>query len=352
MPAPMLGQIDEELENSRGLSSRLERYMPGRRHKARQRALHERLWTAVRTNRVKEVIVTLASGRGVIDINCPDENGFTPLLEAAERGHERIVAILLESCRGVTDVNCTGWTGFTPLIAAARHGHEGIVSVLLEQENIDVHHHDSQEWTAMQWAHYQRHTNVVDQLEAHLLYERENKGKQNCSADSGGICCEILALPPKPVDHTHLPSAENQRALWHACETGNAIKVSRLVTDKKVDVNCRSPHGRTPLSIAASYGYHVIVSWLLGYDGVDTTIPDANGATALTWAASQGQIRVVQLLLCHEGAANRDETMVSASMALAQKNGHKEIVEMLMLDWETVSSLQPVYHASAWTNIT
>jgi ankyrin repeat protein len=85
---------------------------------------------------------------------------------------------------------------------------------------------------------------------------------------------------------------------------------------------------------------------------VDTTIPDANGATALTWAASQGQIRVVQLLLCHEGAANRDETMVSASMALAQKNGHKEIVEMLMLDWETVSSLQPVYHASAWTNIT
>ena len=347
----MLGQIDEELENSRGLSSRLERYMPGRRHKARQRALHERLWAAVSMDRVEEVVVVLASGRGVIDINCPDEIGFTPLLLAASHGHEGIVTALLASGRGVIDVNCASKNGSTPLLEAARQGYEGIVTVLLEQEHIDVRHQDAQEFTAIQWAHCQGHLNIVDQLEAYLFYESENKGKGDQNIDSGGICCEMLALPPKPLDRAY-GSAENQRALWHACEIGDAMKVARLITDKKVDINCPNPHGRTSLSIAAAHGYHVIVSWLLGYDGVDTAIADANGATALTWAASQGQIRVVQLLLCQENAASRNDTVITASMALAQKNGHREIVEMLMLDWKAISSLRPVYHASAWTHIT
>jgi ankyrin repeat protein len=352
MAAPFAGQIDEELDNSRGLSSRIERYMPGGRYRARQRALHERLWAAVSANHVEDAVVILASGRGIIDINCPDENGFTPLLLAAYHGHEGIVKVLLENGRGDIDVNRAGESGSTPLLEAARHGHDGVVMVLLEQEHIDIHRQDSQEFTAMQWAHHQRHSNIVDQLEAYLFYERENKGKEYHDVFVGGICCEMLALPPKPSDHAFIGTTENQRALWHACEWGDARKVKRLVTDKKVNVNCPNPHGRTPLSIAASHGYHVIVSWLLGYDGVNTSIPDANGATALTWAASQGQIRVVQLLLCHEGASERNDNIITASMALAKKNGHKEIVEMLMLDWETVSSLRPVYHASAWTNIT
>jgi ankyrin repeat protein len=352
MPAPMLGQIDEELENSRGLSSRLERYMPGRRHKARQQALHERLWSAVSTNCVEDVIVILASGRGIIDINCPNENGFTPLLLAAYQGHEDIVKVLLESGRGVIDVNCVGENGSTPLLEAAYHGYEGVVTLLLEQEHIDVHRQDSQKWTAMKWAQYHGQSSIVEQLEAYLFYEREKKGKEDPGVDMGGICCEMLALPPKSPDHAFIGTTENQRALWRACEMGDAMKVARLITDKGVKVNCPNPHGRTPLSIAASHGYHVVVSWLLGHDGVNTSIPDANGATALTWAASQGQIRVVQLLLCHEGVAGRNDTIIAASMALAQRNGHKEIVEMLMLDWETVSSLRPVYHASAWTNIT
>jgi hypothetical protein len=198
MPAPMLGQIDEELENSRGLSSRLERYMPGRRLKARQRALHERLWAAVSMNHVEEVGTVLASGRGIIDINCSDEIGFTPLHLAAYHGHEGIVTALLASGRGVIDVNCASKNSFTPLLEAARQGYEGIVAVLLGEEHIDVHRQDSREFTAIQWAQSQGHHNIVDQLEAYLFYESENKRKQNF--DSGGICCEMLALPPKPFD--------------------------------------------------------------------------------------------------------------------------------------------------------
>lgn len=296
MPAPMLEPIDEELINSRGLSGRLERYIPLRKPRAiQQQDPHERLRMAINTNDVEEVSNILASGRGVIDINCLDENGCTPLLEAA------------------------------------RHGHESIIAVLLEQENIDVHRRDSRGSTALLWAQRQGHSNIADQLEAFMSSERGNRGQGDHHVDSGGICCEMLALPPKPLNLA-LGSAENQRALWHACEIGDAMKVARLITDKKVDINCSNPHGRTSLSIAAAHGYHEIVSWLLEHDDVDTAVPDANGATALTWAAAQGHIRVVQLLLCHKDAASRDDTIITASMALAQKNGHTEIVEMLMLD--------------------
>jgi ankyrin repeat protein len=312
----MLGQIDEELENSRGFSSRLERYMPGRRYKPRQRALHKRLWAAVSANHDEKVVAILASGRGIIDINYADEKGFTPLHQATS------------------------------------HGYEGIVAVLLEHGHIDVHRQDIYGLTALQWAERKRRYNIVAQLKAYPSYKPAIRVEEDQNVDNGGICCEMLTLPPKLSARDIAVSTENQRALWDACETNDMIKVARLIRDKKADINCLNQHGRTPLSIAASHGYHAIVSWLLGYDGVDPAITDANGATALTWAASRGHIRVVQLLLCHEVVSRRDESVIAASMALAQRNGHKEIVEMLTLDWEAISSLPPMYHISAWTSIT
>jgi hypothetical protein len=217
MAAPLLSQIDEELENSRGITSRFERYMPGGRYKAWQRALHERLLAAASTNHVEDAIVILARGRGIIDINCQDENGFTPLFLAACHGHEGVLKVLLESGRGMIDVNRADESGSTPLLEAARRGHEDIVTVLLEQEHIDIHRQDSQEFTAVQRAHHHRHSNIVDQLEAYRLYERANKGKEDRDIDMGGICCEMLALPPKPLNRAYFGSAENQRALWQAC---------------------------------------------------------------------------------------------------------------------------------------
>ncbi|KAM0708162.1 hypothetical protein Q7P35_004812 [Cladosporium inversicolor] len=302
MPAPMLEQIDEELINSRGLSGRLERYMPLRKPRAGQQDPHEgqqdpheHLRVAISTNRVEEVVHILASGRGIIDVNFLDGNGCTPLLEAA------------------------------------RHGHESIVTILLEQRGIDVHRRDSRGSTALMWAQRQGHTNIVNQLEAYLSSESGKRGKEDRHVDSDGICCKLLALPAKSLDRAISGSEENQRALWRACEYGDAVKVTRLIEDNKVDINCLNHYNRTPLSIAASHGHHVIVNWLLGYDGVDSALPDADGATALTWAASQGHTQVVQLLLSHEETARRNDAVITASMALAHKNGHKEIVKILML---------------------
>jgi ankyrin repeat protein len=295
MPAPMLEQIDEELVYSRGFGGRLERYMPLRKPRADQQALHERLRSAVDTNRLREVVTILANSRGIINVNRPDESGFTPLLEAA------------------------------------RHGHESIVAVLLEQKGIDVHHRDNRGSTALLWAQRQGHTKIVGRLEAYLSSAGNTRGQQDQTVDSGGICCAMLALHPKPSARATSASSEDQRSLWEACENGDITKVKKLVKDAKFDINCRDYHSRTPLSIAASHGYHNIVSWLLGYCKANPSIPDADGATALTWAASQGHTRIVQLLLRHEETASRNDAIITASMALAHKNGHEEIVKMLML---------------------
>lgn len=308
MAAPMLGQLDEELVYSRGLDGRPERYMPLRNHKSDQQALHERLWMAVEANHLEEVISTLASSHGVIDVNCEDERGFTPLLEAA------------------------------------LYGHEDVVAVLLGQKGIDVHHRDIQGSTALLFAQCLGHTKIVDRLQAYISSEGNIRQSQDQTADSGGICCEMIALPPKPSAHATSASSEAQRSLWEFCDNGDTMEVVRLLDENRnLDINCRNDHSRTPLSIAASHGYDVIVRYLLGYDGVDPSIPDADGATALTWAASQGHIHVVQRLLCHKEGASRDDAIITASIALAHKNGYEKIVEMLMLDEKAASSWPPLH---------
>jgi ankyrin repeat protein len=56
-------------------------------------------------------------------------DGFTPLHQAAEKGHEKIAAYLIE--KGAK-VNADGGTGWTPLHLAAQKGHLAIVKLLVK----------------------------------------------------------------------------------------------------------------------------------------------------------------------------------------------------------------------------
>ncbi len=73
------------------------------------------------TARVVELI-----DRGA-DVNTQDNCGYTPLIQAAWRGHTDIATLLIE---GGADVNAKGSDGHTPLLWATVNGHTDIIKLL------------------------------------------------------------------------------------------------------------------------------------------------------------------------------------------------------------------------------
>jgi ankyrin repeat protein len=68
--------------------------------------------------------------------NSKSTSGLTPLIGAAESGHEAVVQLLLgrhDIIPGPTDRR-----GRTLLWCAARNGHEGVVRRLLERDDVDL----------------------------------------------------------------------------------------------------------------------------------------------------------------------------------------------------------------------
>src|ERR1044071_6146667 len=63
------------------------------------------------------------------DVNAVNSGGFTPLIAAAEKGHQKIVALLLT--HGAEVKQATTDNGTTPLLVAVEKGYRKIVGMLL-----------------------------------------------------------------------------------------------------------------------------------------------------------------------------------------------------------------------------
>ena len=104
-------------------------------------------------------VLNKVRGRRYINPNWLDRYGRTPILLAAEEGHEGVVMLLL----GRKDVkpdksNDDGWT---PLHRAASNGHEGVVKLLLERDDLTPDKSDNTGRTPLWWAIEHRHVEVV-----------------------------------------------------------------------------------------------------------------------------------------------------------------------------------------------
>jgi ankyrin repeat protein len=303
MAAPMLDSIDEELENSRGSSNRLERYASlFQQNRQLKKVSQERLSIAVMAGVTDEVADILVRGTGIIDVNFVDDKGLSLL------------------------------------ITASIQGFDGIVRLLLDQRGIDVGYRDPKgRRTALEYARDLEHSKVEKMFAAYSLsdsmkraLEQENSERRlrqrredHLATTDTGICCK---MPPKQA----LAIDRNSQGLWQACERGDEASVARLITKLSVDLNSLNAHRRTPLSIAASHGHEALVRMLLEHDGVDAAIQDVNGATALTWAASRGHLEVVNMLLSSEPTTSRNHASRCAAWALARRKGHVSVAEVLI----------------------
>lgn len=98
----------------------------------------------------------------------------------------------------------------------------------------------------------------------------------------------------------------SEEALFAAAQEDNAEKIKELIQKEKVNVNARNKYGKTPLSIAASFGSNNALRELLRHNP-DINLPNKDGWTPLKKAADHGLLESVQLLLNAGADVNQED---------------------------------------------
>lgn len=267
-----------------------------------------------------------------VDAGCKDSQGWTPLLFAALRGHEGVVRQLLQV--GV-DANCKNDEGWTPLFFAANEGHEGVVMQFLQVAGVEVNCRDNEGRTPLLFAASKGYEAVVRQL-------LNVKGVDvNCKDSLGwtpllfaasegheGVVRQLLQVVEVEVN---CKDKDNSTPLYSAVSRGHEGVVKQLLQVARVDVNCKDDIGRTPLHSAVLGGHEEMVKQLLQAAGVDVNCKIHNGRTSLHFAASRGHEGVVKQLLQVAGVdVNCKDNSDWTPLHFAASGGHEGVVKKLL----------------------
>ena len=190
----------------------------------------------------------------------------TPLIDAAERGHDGCVALLLKHT-GI-DVNAVDGRQRSALLRAAQSGHAGIVKMLLAAPGIEVNHCDDTDYTALMYASAREHIECVRAL---------------------------LAVPS--IDVNHASSAGGNTALTLAALEGSPACLEQLLAVPSINVNCSNTGGCTAALYADFVGDARCIQLLADVEGIQAGSDAAMSAdTALLRAALYGNAARMQEL--------------------------------------------------------
>ena len=203
-----------------------------------------KLWHASRMGEAWEVKMLLSSS--MLDINFADDiHKTTPLIRAAENGHEDVVSCLINNG---ADPNVADAHGGNPLHMSAQNGHKSVVKLLLDG-GADPNRADDYGMTSLLWA--------VDSDIVRLLLE---KGAEVNKADEDGetplhVSAKegLTSVVKILLDNGADPSKVDKDALTPlhtAAQEGEAGTVE-LLLERGADPNKADKDGDTPLHIAA-----------------------------------------------------------------------------------------------------
>ena len=222
------------------------------------------IWTAAYDGDIQAVKQHLVDGT---DVNAKDDDGWTPLQDAATFGHKEIVELLIT--KGA-DVNAKTEEGETPLHTAVSNDHKEIIELLIK-EGADVNA------VAMD-----------DVFSDQTPLDAANKYNQGAVAVllrkyGGKTCVELEAL----IDSAKKGDIEGIKQ--HLAAGG--------------DVSFRNKNGDTMLNYAAYLGHKEIVE-LLVENGAEVNAKGLADWTPLHLAAYNNNEQIVQLLIAKGAEMN------------------------------------------------
>ena len=231
------------------------------------------------------------------------------LFKAIEEGNlEQVREIVNE---GSADLNVTDyrhinekWSEYTPLIMAAELGHQDIVRFFIEEAGIDVNSRtEKTQETALHAAAYKNQLAIVEYLVCKRIdinAENANGATALTLAASNGFVDIVAYLTAHGANGAYaekLTGQLSQNSLHSASAAGRLDMVKYLVEEMNVDLLSKDLEGDIPLHHAASNGQLSVVKYFIEEKRVFVDTPNDNGKTPLHYAAAAGQLEVVKYLI-------------------------------------------------------
>lgn len=236
-------------------------------------------------------------------INQKNNEGETPLICAAEDGHEDIIKLLLDNGAKLNLTNNEGLNAL--MIAAINNEEKESLEVLLDNQNVNL---------KLLEAKSKENKTVLD-------YANENENSKIKEI----ILNKINSL--KNVNE-HIYSTEN---LIKAIQTGNIDFIHGVIKNKKELINKKGLDDWTPLMVASSQNKNEKIVELLLKNGANINDTNIDENTALIIASECGFSKIVKTLLeCIDLNVNHQNIDEDTALIISSDNGHKDVVELLL----------------------
>jgi quinoprotein dehydrogenase-associated probable ABC transporter substrate-binding protein len=234
--------------------------------------LSQELSNAIDANAADRVKFLVEKGA---DVNKPDPQGWTPLLNAARQRKDNIIKLLVELG---ADVNKADASGLTPLIAAAMRDHVPSIEVLLEN-GADIEEPGPQGFRPL------------------ALSIAESKYEAAKALMDGGADVSVASgedgLTPLMVIAAQTSPAEGSRFLPGSTRPSD---IAKGLVERGAEVNAQSKNGVTALMIAATHNSAPMIGLLMDA-GADPSIKNKQGLTATDVAEKNGNLEAAQAIL-------------------------------------------------------
>ncbi|KAJ8349088.1 hypothetical protein SKAU_G00276770 [Synaphobranchus kaupii] len=224
----------------------------------------------------------------------PNQQGWTPLHEAAFYGQEKCLQVILKAHPEIIDTRTLRQQ--TPLLLATAADQAGCVQNLLERG---------------------ADPNIPNKDGETPLYKA-------CEQDNA----ENVALLLNHGAQVNRTCLQGWTAL-HEAVCGNNVEICEMLVKAGAKVSVTSMYGITPLFVAAQSGREKTLLFLIK-KGADINSQANDGATALYEASKNGHEEIVELLLSQNADANRAAKSGFLPLHIAAQRGNDGIVSLLI----------------------
>lgn len=285
-------------------------------------------------------------------VDCRDMLGRTPLMHAAIGGWHRSVGLLLKLR---ADIHTTDANGRTALLWAAYYGHTEVLKVLIKQDKRVLDFTDPEGRTALHWATKPDNVDCLRLVAKHCPKELITMQDKD---DSNPLMWAVLCGHPVHLSvllkQCHLSDLSQADTMGHtplhyAAGTGQESCCQVILKQEPEVALVPDIHGRYPIHLAITETnslelLHTLLSLGSKFSGMDAT--DKKMATALHWASALNKVDMVKLLLECGAVPDAKDLKGYTPLQYAISKNHAGVIKVFEQLERPVSALSSVSYKS------
>lgn len=270
---------------------------------------------------LSEMIAVAEKNSLGVDINSPDERGWTPLMRVAYSGQKDLLQSLIDQKE--LKINEKNNGGFSALMLAASAGHKDIVELLIDRgANLDDENEEGD--TALMLAILNDRKDIVE-----LLIDRGASANKRNQWGANAFLLAIIEgkkeIVELLIDHVDIEegNGEGDTSLILASSRGRR-DIVELLLDRGAIIDKCNHYGNSAFKEAVLNGRLDVVKLLVSR-GSNIDERNYKGSSILMEAVKLGLNDIVELLINEKADLNLIDNKGCTALVYAAINGYKEI---------------------------